>query len=69
MPEFTWQGFNQTDGGKPTNSLLHSTSLIHPQTPSLLCSGGGRCPVGEENPQNPNQQPSVCNYFVKNHTF
>lgn len=37
MPEFSWQGFNQMEGGKPTNnSLRHSTNLIHPQTPSLL---------------------------------
>lgn len=52
MPEFAWQGFNQIEGGKPTNnSLLHSTSMIHPQTPSLLRSGGGRCPVGKKTPQ------------------
>jgi len=62
MTEFAWQGFNQIEGGKPTNnSLFHSTSLIHPQTSSLLCSGVGRCPVGKKT-------ITACNGFVKNHT-
>lgn len=40
MPEFSWQGFDQMGGGKPTNNiLLHPASLIHLQTPFLLCCG------------------------------
>lgn len=63
MPEFFWQGFNQIEEGKPTNNrLLHSTSLIHPQTLSLLCFGGVWCPLGGKN-------TTVYSCFVKNHTY
>lgn len=49
---FFWQGFNQIEESKLTNNrLLHSTSLIHPQTFSLLFFGGVWCPVGEKTPQ------------------
>lgn len=64
MPEFSWQDFNQMEGGKPTNnSLRHSTSLIHPQMPSLLGSGGDRYPVEKK------QTTTEYNCVDKNCTY
>lgn len=62
MPEFAWPSFNQTEGGKPANnSLLPSASVLHPQTPPLLRSGGGRPPVAK-------QPTIVCRGGAGNHT-